>query len=75
MIGQLVDRLRERVRAWWDLADPPERIEGTGEVHLDPAYNGRYTAERRLKELSDAQDEARPDRSETQSPPMMPPEP
>jgi hypothetical protein len=50
MIGKLLARLRERVRSFWDLEDPDERIEGSGEVYLDPAYNGRYEAERKLKE-------------------------
>jgi len=59
MIGRLAAALRTRWRGFWDLADPEERIQGSGEVHLDPAYNGRYTAERRLQKLASAQDDAR----------------
>jgi hypothetical protein len=46
----LVSRLRE----WWAVEDPDERIEGSGDVYLDPAYNGRYAAERELQGLADA---------------------
>lgn len=54
--------LLARLREWWAIDAPPEeRIEGSGEVHLDPAYNGRYTAERRLRQLSRAQEGARTD--------------
>ena len=53
MIMSLLSALVDRVRSWWEVDDPEERIEGSGEVYLDPAYNGRYTAERRLGELSD----------------------
>lgn len=52
------DRLVARVRSFWTLEAAEERIEGSGEVYLDPAYNGRYTAERRLGQLSEAQEEA-----------------
>lgn len=50
-------RLRKRLADWWAVEDPDERIEGSGEVYLDPAYNGRYTAERKLNELAEAADE------------------
>lgn len=53
MLRSLFGRVRERVRSFWDLEDPEERIEGSGEVHLDPAYNGRYEAERELQEQAD----------------------
>ncbi|WP_340101383.1 hypothetical protein [Salinibaculum salinum] len=58
-----LSRLRERLADWWSVEDPDDRIEGTGEVHLDPAYNGRYEAERNLKELADAEthEESDPD--------------
>lgn len=55
-VGRLVARLRE----WWAVDDPDERIEGSGEVHLDPAYNGRYEAERELQRLAAADDEDDP---------------
>lgn len=58
VIRTLLGRLVARVRGFWTLEDPDERIEGSGEVYLDPAYNGRYTAERRLRQLSKAQEEA-----------------
>lgn len=45
------------LRRRWAVEPAEERIEGSGEVHLDPAYNGRYTAERRLRQLSKAQSE------------------
>ena len=53
MLRSLFGRVRERVRSFWDLEDPEKRIEGSGEVHLDPAYNGRYEAERELQEQAD----------------------
>lgn len=51
----------ERLRGWLvgllgrdgadaDRADA-DRVEGSGEVILDPAYNGRYTAERSLQRM------------------------
>jgi hypothetical protein len=51
VLGGLLERLREAVRV--EPAD--ERIDGTGDVYLDPAYNGRYTAERELKRLAEAE--------------------
>ena len=52
-----LSRLRARLAEWWAVEDAEERIEGSGEVHLDPAYNGQYTAERNLKELAEADPE------------------
>jgi len=46
-----------KLRAWWTLDDPDERIEGSGEVYLDPAYNGRYAAERNLIALANAEED------------------
>jgi len=64
MIGNLVERVRARIRSFWDLEDPEERIEGSGEVYLDPAYNGRYEAERELQKQAsldaEADEEVRP---------------
>lgn len=57
MIRGALSNLRTRLAEWWAVEDPDERIEGTGEVYLDPAYNGRYTAERRLNDLADAGEE------------------
>ncbi|PSP38102.1 hypothetical protein BRC66_05795 [Halobacteriales archaeon QH_2_66_30] len=37
------------VASFWDLDDSEERIEGSGEVYLDPAYNSRYEGERELQ--------------------------
>lgn len=37
------------VASFWDLEDAEERIEGSGEVYLDPAYNSRYEGERELQ--------------------------
>lgn len=57
--------LLARLANWWRVEEPPgERIQGSGEVYLDPAYNGRYTAERRLRELAEADEEppSAPDR-------------
>jgi hypothetical protein len=59
----MVRSLLERLRSWWAVEDPDERIEGSGEVALDPAYNGRYTAERRLKQYAEL-DEADADYDE-----------
>jgi hypothetical protein len=58
MIRNLLGRLRERVRSFWDLEDPDERIEGSGEMYLDPAYNSRYEAERELKAQAKLAEEA-----------------
>jgi len=53
----MLRRALQRVREWWSVDDPEERIEGSGEVHLDPAYNGRYEAERELQRISEAAEE------------------
>lgn len=53
-----VSTLLARLGRWWTLEAPEERIEGSGTVYLDPAYNSRYTAERRLNQLATAQAEA-----------------
>jgi hypothetical protein len=45
-----LSRFRDRLAEWWAVEDPEDRIEGSGEPYLDPAYNPSYTAERRLKE-------------------------
>ncbi len=58
MIRAVLSSLWTRLAEWWAVEDPDERIEGSGDVYLDPAYNGRYTAERRLQRLADAQEEA-----------------
>jgi hypothetical protein len=50
VIRNLLARLRARARSFWKLEDPEERIEGSGEAYLDPAYNSRYEAERELQE-------------------------
>lgn len=63
MLRPLLARLRE----WIEVEDPEERIRGPGDVVLDPAYNGRYEAERELKRLSDvadAESEADPGRDD-----------
>ncbi|MFC4358067.1 hypothetical protein ACFO0N_08920 [Halobium salinum] len=52
MLRTLLVRLRE----WVAVEDAEDRVEGTGEAVLDPAYSGRYTAERELRRLSDAAD-------------------
>lgn len=49
MIRSLLGRVRARIASFWDLEDPEERIEGSGEVYLDPAYNSRYEGERELQ--------------------------
>ena len=54
MLVSIIQRLLARLRAWWAVDDPDERIRGSGEVVLDPAYNSRYTGERRLQELARA---------------------
>jgi hypothetical protein len=50
----MLRRALQRVREWWSVEDPEERIEGSGEVHLDPAYNSRYEAEREMQRISEA---------------------
>ena len=52
-LARLWHRLRDRVA----VEDPEERIEGSGDVYLDPAYNGRYEAERELQRLSNVDEE------------------
>ena len=49
--------LLARLRSWWSVDPPEQRIEGDGDVYLDPAYNGRYTAERELKQFAQAAEE------------------
>lgn len=51
-------RALQRLREWWSVEDPEDRIEGSGKTHLDPAYNGRYEAEREMQRLSEAAEEA-----------------
>jgi hypothetical protein len=63
-MGGLIHRLLARLRDWWAVEDPAERIEGSGDVVLDPAYNGRYTAERRLQGLARAGNEEDSDPAE-----------
>lgn len=43
-----------RLRGLFASEDDEDRYDGTGEVYLDPAYNGRYEAERELRRLSKA---------------------
>jgi len=50
--GGMIRSLLARLRSWWAVDDAEERIEGEGGVHLDPAYNSRYTAERHLDAYS-----------------------
>lgn len=57
MIRAIVARLRE----WIAVEDADERIVGSGEVILDPAYNGRYEAERELKRFSRVEEADRSD--------------
>jgi len=47
-LGRLWTRIRDAVA----VEDPEDRIEGSGEAYLDPAYNGRYEGERELRRLS-----------------------
>jgi hypothetical protein len=54
LVVRIAGRLVTRLREWWAVEDPEERIEGSGEVSSDPAYNGRYTAERERERLVDA---------------------
>jgi hypothetical protein len=53
MLRTLVAYLREMVA----VEDADERIEGSGEVILDPAYNSRYEGERELQRLSNVDDQ------------------
>ncbi|WP_302080255.1 hypothetical protein [Salinibaculum rarum] len=62
MVLAALSRLRTRLAEWWSVDDPEDRIEGTGEVYLDPAYNGRYEAERNLNDLADAETQEKTDR-------------
>ncbi|WP_135821293.1 hypothetical protein [Halostella litorea] len=57
MIRAALARLWHRIREAVAVADPDERIEGSGEVYLDPAYNGRYEGERELQRLSNAEED------------------
>jgi hypothetical protein len=49
MLRAIIDRLRDAVA----VEDPDERIEGSGDVILDPAYNEQYGAERDLRRYSE----------------------
>jgi hypothetical protein len=53
----LLSKLRARLAEWWAVEDPEERIEGSGDPYLDPAYNAQYTAERKLQDLEAAAEE------------------
>ncbi|NHN46943.1 hypothetical protein G9464_04945 [Halostella sp. JP-L12] len=57
MAWDVLGRLLARLREWYAVEESEERIEGSGDVYLDPAYNGRYEAERELKRLSNADEE------------------
>lgn len=60
--GYLSPMLRAVLRWLRDLIaveDSEDRIEGSGEVILDPAYNSRYEAEGELKRLSNIDDDDR----------------
>ncbi|WP_121820561.1 hypothetical protein [Halostella salina] len=57
MIRAALARLWNRLGDAVAVEDPEDRIEGSGEVYLDPAYNGRYEGERDIQRLSDADDE------------------
>ncbi len=59
----MLRRALQRVREWWSVEDPEQRIEGSGKTHLDPAYNGRYEAEREMQRLSEAAEQQRNDDS------------
>jgi hypothetical protein len=51
----MLHRALQRVREWWSVEDPEERIEGSGEVvEIDPACNGRREAEREMQRISEA---------------------
>jgi hypothetical protein len=58
MVRATLARLLTRLREWYAVEDPDDRIEGPGEAYLDPAYNGRYEAERELQALANADEEA-----------------
>jgi len=49
VLGELLGRLR----GWLDGGDRGERTEGSGEVYRDPAYNGRYEAEREVERIAE----------------------
>lgn len=59
----MLRRALQRLREWWSVEDPEERIEGSGKTYLDPAYNGRYEAEREMQRLSEAAEQQRDDGS------------
>ncbi len=49
----MVRRLLARLRSWvgGDRVDD-DRVEGSGREHRDPAYNGRYEAEREVDRIA-----------------------
>ncbi|EMA45725.1 hypothetical protein [Halobiforma nitratireducens] len=49
MVRSLFDRLRE----WWRVEDPEERIEGSGEPITSPQHRRSPDAERTLEEHAD----------------------
>ena len=64
-LGRPLTRRRERCA----VEDLEERIEGTGEAYLDPAYNGRYEAEREMQRLSELDEESDENESLRADPP------
>lgn len=57
VIGRTLESIVAQLRGVWEVTDPDERIEGSGEAYLDPAHNPRYTLERRLQDLEAAKQE------------------
>lgn len=57
VIRRTLESMVVQLRGVWELTDPDERIEGSGEAYLDPAHNPRYTLERRLQDLEAAKQE------------------
>jgi hypothetical protein len=52
MVPAALRDLVTRFREWYAVSDPNDRIEGSEEVDLDRAYNGRYEADREMRRLS-----------------------
>lgn len=55
--------LLARLRSWIAVEDE-DRTEGSGDVYRDPAYNGRYEAEREVDRLAEAAETAQRDERE-----------
>ncbi|MCU4751598.1 hypothetical protein OB919_06335 [Halobacteria archaeon AArc-curdl1] len=53
----MIQRLVKRVRAWFAVEDPEDRIEGSGEAITSPQHRRSAEAEAELERLQEAAEE------------------